>query len=157
MGWTQDQWNQAQKEYNGNFLQDIRLPSMYRVMAGHDQQGMSKYLKLMEWWQCKFTAAPPNRPVVKPTESKSMSTERVNFGFPCKILSKGWREDFHKGAMVFEIRVAVGSANFGAARALPMHEIQFGRYDTEPMQRAIERDVVENLKREVFDKLFPNL
>lgn len=157
MGWTQDQWHQAMDEYNRKTGSNKCLTSMYMVMGGSDREGMARYLDLMEWWKVRRVSPPPDRPVVKPTESEPMSNDRVNFGFPCKVIRKGWREDFHKGSMVFELHVLVGSAHLGAARSLPMHEIQSGLYDTEPLKRAIERDVVESLKREMFDKLFPNL
>lgn len=85
-----------------------------------------------------------------------MSTgQRIDFGFECKIVTMGWRECFNRQAHVYEVRVRVGDACFGAQHTLPYHKTMM--YRDEHFKRAIERECHENIKREVVDKLFPNL
>lgn len=155
MNWTEDQWKQAYYEYQRVTGHPGGLRSMFSAMRG-DKDSLMQHADLQAWWMTKYTMDPPDIPVVKPVERKQMSTgQRIDFGFECKIVTMGWRECFNRQAHVYEVRVRVGDACFGAQHTLPYHKTMM--YRDEHFKRAIERECHENIKREVFDKLFPNL
>jgi hypothetical protein len=152
MGWTQEQWDQASDEFKKRFKVPPRIRgSILNAMCG-ERSDVQPYIDLQVWWDTNFSSPPPDRPVVKPVEQSKMSTERVNFGFPCKVITKGWSYDPMTMRKVYEIRVRVGEATFGSRQVVDTRMAEDAFF-----MNAVEHRTIENLKREVVDKLFPNL
>lgn len=155
LGWKQAQWDEVVEKYHRvTGLIPIVPESIVSAITG-GANSIQPYLELQSWWKTLFLTEPTGIPRVEFKESKPMSGQRINFGFDCKIISMGWREDFLRGGQVYELRVRVGDAGFGAQRIVPHYQVTMA-YD-EGFKQAVEREVHESVKREVVAKLFPNL
>lgn len=155
MGWNQAQWDEVADKYlRINRMLPILHESIVDAMKG-SARGLTPYLDLQAWWRSKYDREPKGITRVKFDGGSGMSGQRIDFGFDCKILSKGWREDHMRGARVFELRVRIGDATFGVQEAVGHNQFM---YPAEPrFTEHVERQATERLKREVVDKLFPNL
>lgn len=144
MGWDSEQWRIVEQELG---RRPGSLNSYYASSTSYD-----RFADAQAEWYKRFNFEPGQGPQV---ERKQMSGHGIDFGFACKIIAMGWRECFNRQAHVYEVRVRVGGASFGALREVPYYQVTMA-YD-EGFKRAVEREVHESVKREVVDKLFPNL
>lgn len=144
MGWDSEQWRTVEQ---GLGLRPGSLNLHYASSMVYN-----RFADAQAEWQSRFNCE-PNRGCMK--EERKVGGQRVEFGFDCKVISMGWREDFLRGGQVYELRVRVGNASFGSQQFVSMAKTMMARDDG--FLRAVERQAIEELKREVVDKLFPNL
>ncbi len=144
LGWDNEQWRTVEQ---GLGRRRGSLNIHYVVGTYYD-----RFADAQAEWYKRFNCE-PNRGCMQ--EESKMSGQRIDFGFDCKVTSMGWREDFLRGGQVYELRVRVGNASFGSQQFVSMTRTMMARDDG--FLRALERRAIENLKREIVDKLFPNL
>lgn len=155
MGWNQAQWDEVADKYlRITRMLPILHESIEDAMKG-SAKGLTPYLDLQAWWRSKYDREPNGITRVKLDGGSEMGGQRVDFGFDCKVTTMGWREDPFRGGQVYELRVRVGNASFGCQQFVSMTKTMMARDDG--FKRAVERRAIEELKREVVDKLFPNL
>lgn len=145
MGWTSYQWRIVERALGR------RQGSLNMHYASSQLHGW--FADAQAEWQKRFKYEPGQQPL--PKVERKMMNERVDFGFDCKVTTMGWREDFMRGGHVYELRVRVGGASFGSCQFVDMTRFMMARDDG--FLRAVERKAVEEIKRAVVDKMFPNL
>lgn len=146
MGWTSSQWRIVERDLG-------RRPGSLNMYYANSMD-YSRFVDAQAEWKSMFNFEPGKHPLTK-TESKPVSNQRINFGFECKIISKGWVDDPMTIGRVFELRVRVGDALFGSRQVMSPHNFMYAR-DTQFAEH-VERKAIENIKREIVDTLFPNL